>query len=247
MACGPGGHRGEAWLKKGLLCSKQRCPSSLTTVCRRGSRGMDVVIIGVDPHKLSVTIEARDTREVLRATGTFPTTTLGYRALLQTARQWPRRTWAVEGAAGTGRPLAQRLLADGERVLDVPAKLSARVRVLDVGHGRKTDATDAHAVVMAALRDRDNLRALTADEQLTVLRLLVDRRDEVSRTRAQGLNRLHRVMTELVPGGVPTKKSVPQYRTMLDAVRPRDLVGRTQRRLALELLTDLDRLDAQLK
>ena len=41
---------------------------------------MDVVIIGVDPHKRSVTIEARDTREVLRATGTFPTTTFGYRA-----------------------------------------------------------------------------------------------------------------------------------------------------------------------
>ena len=61
--------------------------------------------------------------------------------------------WAVEGAGGVGRPLAARLLVDGERVLDVPATLSARVRVFDAGHGRKTDATDAHAVVMAALRD----------------------------------------------------------------------------------------------
>jgi hypothetical protein len=45
--------------------------------------------------------------------------------------------WAVEGAGGVGRPLAGRLLAEGERVLDVPAKLSARVRVFDVGHGRR--------------------------------------------------------------------------------------------------------------
>lgn len=74
---------------------------------------MDVVMIGVDPHKRSVTIEARDAREVLRATGTFPTTNPGYRAMLKVAGQWPRRVWAVEGAGGVGRPLAQRLLADG--------------------------------------------------------------------------------------------------------------------------------------
>ena len=88
----------------------------------------DVVVIGVDPHKRSVTIEARDAREVLRATGSFPTTTAGYRAMLRYCRQWPTRLWAIEGAGGVGRPLAQRLLADAERVVDVPAKLSARVR-----------------------------------------------------------------------------------------------------------------------
>ena len=90
---------------------------------------MDRVIIGVDPHKLSVTIEARDNREILRATGRFATDARSYRQLLQVARQWPERIWAVEGANGIGRPLTQRLLASGERVLDVPAKLAARARV----------------------------------------------------------------------------------------------------------------------
>ena len=207
----------------------------------------DVVVIGVDPHKRSVTIEARDAREVLRATGSFPTTTAGYRAMVRYCRQWPRRVWAVEGAGGVGRPLASRLLAEGERVLDVPAKLSARVRVLDKGHGRKTDATDAHAVVLAALRDRNQLRELSLAEDLVVLRLLADRRDELSRSRAQGLNRLHRLMTELVPGGIPVKKSVPQYQTMLAGVRPRDAIGRTVRRLAADQLADLVRLDVRLK
>ena len=68
----------------------------------------------------------------------------------------------MEGANGIGRPLAQRLLASGERVLDVPAKLAARARVSGTGQGRTTDPADAHAIVMAALRDK-RLRELTAD------------------------------------------------------------------------------------
>jgi hypothetical protein len=108
----------------------------------------------MEPHKRPVTIEARDTREVLRATGRFGTDTGSYRGMLKVAHQWPDRVWAVEGANGVGRPIVQRLLADGERVLDVPAKLAARARVFDIGQGRKTDAHDAHAVVMVALRDR---------------------------------------------------------------------------------------------
>src|SRR6266702_5681220 len=167
---------------------------------------MDRVIIGVDPHKLSVTIEARDNREILRATGGFGTDARSHRQLLQLARQWPGRVWAVEGANGIGRPLAQRLLADGERVLDVPARLAARARVSGTGQGRKTDATDAHAIVMVALRDT-GLRELSSDAGLMVLRLLCDRRDEISRARAQALNPMHRLFLELLPGGAPVKKT----------------------------------------
>src|SRR4029078_7887814 len=50
------------------------------------------------------------------------------------------------------RPLSRRLRSAGETVIDVPAKLSARVRVFDTGNARKTDPVDAHAVAMAALR-----------------------------------------------------------------------------------------------
>ena len=121
----------------------------------------DRVIIGVDPHKLPVTIEARDSREILRATGRFGTDARSYRQMLRFASQWPGRIWAVEGANGIGRPLAQRLLADGERVLDVPAKLAARARVSVTGQGRKTDPADAHAIVLAGLRDK-GLRELAA-------------------------------------------------------------------------------------
>ena len=56
-------------------------------------------------------------------------------------------------------------------MLDVPAKLAAGARVSDTGQGRKTDATDAHAIVMVALRDT-GLRELSFDPELMVLRLL---------------------------------------------------------------------------
>src|SRR4051794_13006071 len=141
---------------------------------------MGRVIVGADPHKRSVTIEAVDNQGVVLATGRFETDTRGYRAMLgYVRRRWPHHRWAIEGAQGVGRPLAQRLLADGETVLDVPAKLAARVRVFDTGNARKTDAVDAQAVAMAALRS-PKARVLGFAEELVALRLLADRRDELS-------------------------------------------------------------------
>ena len=104
---------------------------------------MSQVIIGVDPHKLSATIEVVDDHERKLGEGRFPTDKAGYAAMVRYVKSWPERTWAVEGANGAGRPLAQRLLEAGEHVVDVPAKLAARVRLFDTGHGRKTDAHDA--------------------------------------------------------------------------------------------------------
>jgi transposase len=120
---------------------------------------MKQVIIGVDPHKLSATIEVVDQHERLLGSGRFTTDKAGYSAMLRYVAQWSNRTWAVEGSNGAGRPLAQRLVADGHHVVDVPAKLAARVRLLDTGHGRKTDAHDAHAVAAAAVRAKE-LRVL---------------------------------------------------------------------------------------
>jgi hypothetical protein len=82
-----------------------------------------------------MTIEVVDDHEQVLATGRFTTDDAGYAAMPKHVAAWPERTWAVERSNGAGRPLAQRLLADGEHVVDVPAKLAARVRMLDIGHG----------------------------------------------------------------------------------------------------------------
>jgi transposase len=124
----------------------------------------------------------------------------GYQQLRQWAERWPQRCWAVEGAQGIGRALAQRLVGDGEQVLDVPAKLAARVRVLSVGHGRKSDPHDAVSVAVAA-RSVRSLRQVRVEDQAVVLHLLTKRREDLVAARTQTINRLHRLLMDLVPGG----------------------------------------------
>ena len=71
-------------------------------------------------------------------------------ALRRFAAGWPDVRWAIEGAAGLGAQLAERLRAGGITVVDVPAKLARRVRLLSTGHGRKSDPDDALSVGIAA-------------------------------------------------------------------------------------------------
>ena len=207
---------------------------------------MAKVFIGVDPHKLSATIEVVDARETVLAAGRFATDRAGYAAMRKTVSRWPERMWAVEGSNGAGRPLAQRLLADGEQVVDVPAKLSARARLFDTGHNRKTDAHDAHAVAVVAVRTA-GLRVLAYDDELEALRMLVDRRDELTRTRVQTVNRLHRLLSELIPGQAKKDLTALQAKTILAGVRPRDLAGKTRRRLAAEQLAELMAVEKKMK
>jgi transposase len=204
------------------------------------------VFIGVDPHKLSATIEVVDEREMVLATGRFGTDKAGYAAMRKRVAAWPDRTWAVEGSNGAGRSLAQRLLADGERVVDVPAKLSARARLFDTGHNRKTDAHDAHAVAVVAVRTR-TLRVLAYVDQLEALRMLVDRRAELTRARIQTVNRLQRLLAELTPGKAKRDITPLQAKKILASTGPRDLAGKTRKRLALEQLADLVVVDKKTK
>ena len=204
------------------------------------------VFIGVDPHKLSATIEVVDDRETVLATGRFSTDKAGYAAMRKHVAGYPERTWAVEGSNGAGRPLAQRLLADGEHVVDVPAKLSARARALDTGHNRKTDPHDAHAVAVVAVRT-PKLRVLAYDVQLEALRLLVDRRAELSRARIQTVNRVHRLLSELVPGQSKRDITTGQAKTILATVKPRDVAGKTRRRLAAEQIAELVAIEKKIK
>ncbi len=161
-------------------------------------------------------------------------------------RAWPDRVWAVEGANGAGRPLAQRLLEDGEHVVDVPAKLAARVRLFDTGHNRKTDALDAHSIAVVAVRTR-GLRVLKVDGELEALRMLVDRREALTRRRVQTVNRLQALLGELLPGQAKKDITPLQAKAMLASVRPRDIAGKPRRRIAAEELADLITVDATMK
>jgi transposase len=204
------------------------------------------VIIGMDPHKRSATIEIIDERAVVLAAGTYGTDTGGYAQMLAAARRFADRVWAIEGCNGIGRHLAHRLVHDGEIVLDVPPKLSAQVRVFATGNGRKTDPVDAHSVALVALRT-PGLVQVRVEEDLVVMGMLADRRDELGRARTQVVNRLHRLLLELLPGGAKKYLSARQARTMIAAVRPRDLARQTRRRLAVELIGELEAADKKIR
>ncbi|WP_446213467.1 transposase [Micromonospora sp. IBSANI012] len=140
----------------------------------------------------------------------------------------------------------QRLVADGETVVDVPAKLSARARVFATGQGRKTDPVDARSVAVVALRT-EGLRQVVTDDTTVALRLLVDRRDQLGRARTDVVSRLHHLLLELVPDGAKKDLSAQQARALLGTVRPRDVVGKTRRRLASELIGELVVIDKKIK
>src|SRR4051794_36409867 len=187
-----------------------------------------------------------DRQETVLGSGRFATDRAGYAAMRRYAKAWPDRVWAVEGANGTGRPLAQRLLEAGEQVVDVPAKLAARVRLFDTGHNRKTDALDAHSIAIVAVRTR-NLRVLKVDGELEALRLLADRREALTRRRVQTVDRLQALLAELLPGQAKKDITALQAKAMLAGVRPRDLAGKPRRRIAAEELAELIAVDAKIK
>ena len=194
---------------------------------------MGGVIIGVDPHKLSATIEVVDQHEKLLGSGR-----------LTTDQGRLRRDAEVrEGLAGSGlgsrgrqrswssaRPATPRSRrACGRR----PAKLAARVRIFDTGHNRKADALVAHSISIVAVRT-SNLRVLKVDGGIEALRMLADRREALTRRRVQTVDRLQALLAELLPGHAKKDITPLQAKAMLASVRPRDVAGKTRRRIAAE-------------
>jgi transposase len=208
------------------------------------------VVIGMDPHKRSATIEVMTADESVIGGGRFGTDRAGFAAMTDyVSRLRPEigdRVWAVEGCNGIGRHIATRLLAAGEQVLDVPPKLSARARVFATGQGRKTDATDAHSVALVGTR-MTGLRPAVDDQQLAVLRVLVDRRRSLGEDHTRIVSQLHTLLLELIPGGAKKDLSAAQAKALLAKVRPRDAAGKTRRRVAAELIADLERIHARKK
>jgi transposase len=203
------------------------------------------VLIGVDPHKASIALAVMDERAELIECTSFPQSPAGLRSLERWAKQFPERRWAVENASGLGRYLAQRLAAAGESVVDVPPKLSARVRVLSSGNARKNDGLDALATALAAWRN-ERLAAVDPEAGSEVLRLLSERREDLVAERTRAFNRLHGLLRDLVPGGVPGALSAPRATRILRSIRPQGASARLRRRLASEIMRDIRTLERKI-
>ena len=110
------------------------------------------VMIGIDPHKGSHAAVAVDEHEEALAEVQVRATLRQTSELLGWAQRFPTRSWAIESVNGHGYLLAQQLVAAGEHVVDVPATLAARVRVLGSSRSQKNDPNDARSVAIVVRR-----------------------------------------------------------------------------------------------
>jgi len=204
------------------------------------------VIIGIDPHKASHTAVAIDGVEDELGRIRVRATRRQVDQLIAWAEPFEKRTWAIESAGGLGYLLAQQLVAQGEEVLDVPATLASRVRVLATGRSDKNDPNDARSVAVAALRS-PNLHIVGASDHRAVLRLLAKRNLDIGNHRIRVVCRLHAALQELSPGGLGKEMYASDVERLLGDLSPATSVEQVRLELATELLDDLRRLDAQLK
>ena len=204
------------------------------------------VMIGVDPHKGSHAAVAVDEREEaigevqVRATRRQTTELLGW------AERFPQRCWAIESANGHGYLLAQQLIAAGEHVVDVPATLAARVRVLDSTRSQKNDPNDARSVAIVALR-QSGLRVVTVEDHVAVLRMGAKRHKQLAGLKTQAASPLHAVLATLIPGGLGKEMVPKQASQLLQRVRPATMVEEERKRIAHQLLVEVRRLEKELK
>jgi transposase len=204
------------------------------------------VMIGIDPHKASHTAVAIDAAEQPLGQLRVRACAAQVERLVAWARAWPERTWAVEGAGGVGHLLAQQLLSAGERVLDVPPKLAARVRLLATGDINKNDPNDARSVAVAALRS-PGVREARRDDHAAVLKVWSKRHRDLGRARTQVACRLHAVLCELVPGGVSKAITAGQAAHLLESITPAGAVAMARCELAAGFIEDLRRIDVQMR
>ena len=204
------------------------------------------VMIGIDPHKGSHAAAAVDAREEALAELEVKATRRQTSELLAWAERFPIRRWAIESANGHGYLLAQQLTTAGEHVVDVPSTLSARVRVLDSTRSQKNDPNDARSVAIVALR-QPNLRVVTTEDHVAVLRMLVKRHKQLASLKTQAASRLHAVLATLIPGGLGKEMVVRQASQLLRRVRPTTMVETERKRIAHQLLYEVRRLESELK
>jgi transposase len=205
-----------------------------------------VITIGIDPHKSSLTAVALQPSGEVAATIRLEVNNDTVPRLRAWASRWTQRQWAIEGAAGLGRGVAQGLAGADEPVVDVPAQLAARARLLNTGHARKTDTIDAAAVATVA-QHHQGLHPVRAEDDSVVLRLLSQHRDDLAGERTRTANRLHALLRDLIAGGAKRNLTADQATALLRSVRPVTAADVQRKDLSRQLVTDLRRLDAALQ
>lgn len=152
-----------------------------------------MIWIGVDAHKkvhqaVAISLEGVAGQRTIQNTAPL------WAALLEWARQWPERMWAVEGAWYLGRGLAQYLAEQGERVHEVNGKWTAHRR-RGMRQPGKSDRLDAHSVAALLREEADTLpRVYAQDDELAAVQLWSRVQAELTKDMTRLMNRLHELL-----------------------------------------------------
>jgi transposase len=202
---------------------------------------MQMIVIGLDVHKQSVTAVAVDeagrplAEKLIR---------VGSDELLAWAAELDgKRLWAVEDCRQLTGWLERQLLGVEEDVVRVPPKLTVPERRAGRTRG-KSDPIDALAIARAAIREPGLSRPQPDEHVYRELKLLVDHRDDLVDQRRRTQQRLRWHLHQLDP-----TYQVPLRR--LDRASHLERVGRwlarreqeLQVRLARELVTTIRQLN----
>jgi transposase len=202
---------------------------------------MQMIVIGLDVHKQTVTAVAvdeagRPLEEKLIRVGSDEL--LGWAAALDS-----ERLWAIEDCRQLTRWLEQQLLSLGEELVRVPPKLTVPERHAGRTRG-KSDPIDALAIARAALREPDLSRPWPGERAYLEIKLLVDHRDDLVEQRSRTQQRLRWHLHQLEPTFVVPLRMLGRA-SHLERVR-RWLARREpelQVRLARELVTTIRSLN----
>src|SRR5215216_5637248 len=185
--------------ERGRAASKPCRPAVHFNGEKKGTELM--IVLGADMHKSSHTIAgiAATTGEML-GDKTVSAGVRGFDQVLQWAGGLGRdRVWALEDCRHVSGSFERFLIARGERVVRVPTRLMASSRRSSRERG-KSDRIDAVAVARAALAEGIETlpTAALAGPELDI-RLLVDHRERLVRTRCALNNTLQWHLHDLWP------------------------------------------------
>jgi transposase len=190
----------------------------------------NVLAIGVDTHKASLAACAIDEVGRPLSERSFANSPEGHEEFLHWVAGLPTpHRIGLEGAAGYGQGLAQRLVAAGEDAREVPGVLTHRER-RRTGRPGKCDRADALAVARIVARE-ERLPVALDSAMHRDLKLLVDYREQLLCEQTRVRNRLHADLHALLPG----------YAVHLGG----PLTTRTRVRIIRELLAPLEGVAAE--
>lgn len=226
---------------------------------------MAQLLVGIDPHKRSVTVGVVDPVGVVVATATFDNRSDGIVALLAwlagLAGQVVRV--GVEGSAGHGRHAAGALMGAGYDTREVPARRTAQRR--RARRRPKTDIEDAVAIARATAAEpslgpvKPGMSISAAHQELAVVRahrtMLVARRQVMLNHAESVLVALPLTCTDALPAG---KKVRPRLTALAAALAAASCPGQSlfasptaavaaQLALLVELHGDIVELDRRIR